>query len=99
MTRRLDGVPPRFVYRLVMFVRGLLLRLVRRMVPARVAMFEQFTGVWHTQMLYAAACLRIADHLDGEPRTAGELATATGAQPDTVARLMRALVSTGVFAR
>jgi hypothetical protein len=31
MTRRLGGVPPRFVYQLVLFFRNLLVRLVRRL--------------------------------------------------------------------
>jgi C-methyltransferase len=98
-TRRLDPVPPLFVYRLILGVRNALVRLVRRMVPARVALFEQFTGVWLTQMIYAAAHLKVADHLADGPKTADELAVAVGAHGDSLARLLRSLTSVGIFAR
>jgi hypothetical protein len=99
MTRRLDGAPPLLVYRIVGAVRHFLIRIVRRLVPARVALFEQFVGVWFTQMVYVAARLKIADHLASGPKTAEELAAASQAHADSVARLMRALVSVGIFAR
>jgi len=97
--RRLDGVPPLFIFRLVNAVRGFLVRLIRRMVPARVAMFEQFAGVWGTQMIYVAARLGIADLLATGPKTPEELAAASGAHPDSLARVLRALASIGIFAR
>lgn len=43
-----------------------------------------------------AATLGIADHLADGPRTSGELATATGTDPDTLYRLLRALAALGV---
>jgi hypothetical protein len=87
------------VYRVIVALRNFLLRVVRRMVPARVAMFDMFTGVWHTQMIYAAARLAIADTLASGPKTASEIAAACDADADAVGRLMRALTSVGVFAR
>ena len=99
MTRRLGGAPPALVYRIVNAIRRVLVRVLRRLVPPRVALFEQFTGVWLTQMIHAAAELRLADALVDGPKTAAELAAGCGAQPDTVARRMRALVSVGIFVR
>jgi C-methyltransferase len=99
MTRRLDGVPPLFVYRIIGAIRHFLVRILRRLVPARVALFEQFIGIFLTQMVYVAAKLKIADHLASGPKTAEELAAASQAHADSVARLMRALVSVGIFAR
>jgi hypothetical protein len=99
VTRKLERPPPRFVFRAINFVRDLLLRLIRRLVPAKVVLFEQFTGVWITQMLYVAARLEIADSLAAGPKTLEELVSISGADRDPLARLLRALVSVGVFAR
>jgi hypothetical protein len=51
-----------------------------------------------TQMLYVAATLGIADRLADGPRTADELAAATGSHPRALYRLLRALTHVGVFA-
>jgi hypothetical protein len=48
-------------------------------------------------MVYAAAKLGLADQLADGPRTADELATATGTHPRSLYRLLRALASVGVF--
>jgi hypothetical protein len=44
-----------------------------------------------------AATLRIADHLAGGPRTAGDLAAVTAADADALDRLLRHLVTKGVL--
>ena len=62
------------------------------------AFMELASGAWRAQALYAAAKLGIADHLRERSRSAAELAAATGTHPDAMFRLMRALVSVGVFA-
>jgi hypothetical protein len=51
-----------------------------------------------SQALHVAAVLGIADLLADGPRGAGELAEASGSDPDTLYRLLRALASVGVFA-
>ncbi len=56
------------------------------------------SGYWHTQAIYVAAKLGIADALTEGPRTAEELATATQAHPRALYRLLRALASVGIFA-
>lgn len=50
-----------------------------------------------SQAIYAAAELGIADHLQEGERSAEELASAVGADPDRLRRLLRALASEGVF--
>jgi cyclopropane fatty-acyl-phospholipid synthase-like methyltransferase len=46
--------------------------------------------------IYAAAQLRVADHLKDGPRTADEVARAAGSQPQATRRLLRALTVPGV---
>jgi hypothetical protein len=55
-------------------------------------------GALATRALAIAADLRIADALADGPRAVTELAGQTGADPDTLQRLLRALASDGVFA-
>jgi hypothetical protein len=55
-------------------------------------------GALATRALAIAADLRIADELADGPRAVSELAGQTGADPDTLQRLLRALASDGVFA-
>lgn len=47
--------------------------------------------------LYAAAKAGVADHLAGGPKSAAELAHATGTKEDALYRVLRALASLGVF--
>lgn len=56
------------------------------------------SGYWHTQAIYVAAKLGIADALKDGPRSADELATSTGTHPRALYRLLRALASLGIFA-
>ncbi len=52
-----------------------------------------------SQCVYVAAKLGLADLLKEGPRSSEELAQASGAHPQTLFRLLRALTSAGVFAR
>ena len=58
---------------------------------------ELANGYRVTQALYAATVLGIPDLLAGAPRTAAELAAATGTDATALARLLRALAAAGVF--
>ena len=64
----------------------------------RERMLVLLSGFVVTQALATVARLRIADLVHERPRTAEELALATGADPDAVGRVLRALASLGVFA-
>src|SRR4051794_26144280 len=55
------------------------------------------TGYWVSQMVHVAARLGLADRLADGPRTADELARATGTHARSLYRLLRALASVGVF--
>jgi len=56
------------------------------------------TSYWVPQAIYVAAELRIADALGDASRDAAEIARAVEAHPDSVRRLLRALVAIGVCA-
>jgi hypothetical protein len=56
------------------------------------------SGYWVSQAVYAAAKFGLADLLKGGPRSATDLAAVSGAKPDRLFRLLRALASVGVFA-
>jgi O-methyltransferase domain/Dimerisation domain len=60
-------------------------------------MAGMITGYWVSQMVHVAAKLGLADLLAGGPRTADELAQATGTHARSLYRLLRALASVGVF--
>ena len=69
------------------------------MVPdvTRAALMEMVSGLYRTQMLYVMARLGIADRVAAGPRSAAELAAETGADPDALFRVLRALASLGVL--
>ena len=54
-------------------------------------------GFQVSRMLHVAAELRLADLIGGGSRTVAELAAATGAKPDMLKRLCRALAAFGIF--
>jgi hypothetical protein len=97
-SRLLPAPPPRFLAALALALRRWLIRLANRVVPPQFVLFEQIAGVGATQCLHAAARLRIADLLAGGPLTAAELAARTGADRDSLHRLLRGLATFGVFA-
>ena len=65
---------------------------------SREQMLVLLGGFVVTQALATVSRLRIAELVHERPRTAEELATAAGADPDALARVLRALASIGVFA-
>lgn len=89
--------PPVRVVRVASAVRTTLQGLTRRMVPPQIGLLELASGFMATHAVYAAARLGVADVLANGPRTAVEIATAVGAQPDATRRLLRACAGLGVF--
>jgi hypothetical protein len=67
------------------------------MVPPPIAMIEMITDAWATQAITAAADLGIADALAKGPLSADELASAVNADADALGRLLRALITRGIF--
>ena len=66
--------------------------------PPQVVLREMLTGYWTAQAIHAAAVLGVADLLKDGPRTSADLAAVTGTHERSLYRLLRALVSVGVFA-
>lgn len=67
------------------------------MTSERSALQSMLFGYFPPQVLYVATHLGLADQLAAGPRTAAELASATGCHPGALGRLLRALVVIGVL--
>lgn len=93
----LSKLPPAKVVRAVEIVRHHLGQLQRSLVPPSAAMMEMILNAWAAQAITAAADLGIADALANGPLSADELAAAVHADVDTLSRLLRALISRGIF--
>lgn len=65
--------------------------------PAPVALLQMMTGYWVSQAIYVAAKLGLADLLADGPKSAEELAAATGSHAPSLYRVFRALASIGIF--
>lgn len=68
-------------------------------VPAPTRLKELALGLAYAAMLHTATRLRVADAIGDEPAALDDLAGAVGADPPTLARLMRGLAFEGVFAQ
>jgi hypothetical protein len=88
---------PRFVVLFVLALRRALRGAADLLVPSPLLLLEQIGGLEVTAGLAAVAELGIADRLSAKPETASELAGGTGANPDALARLLRALAAQGCF--
>jgi hypothetical protein len=95
--RPLPDPPPRFAVGLVLGLRRLLLRAADALVPPQLALFDRIIGLGATQLIRAAVRLGLPDLLEASPRTAADLAQATGADPDALHRTLRGLVAIGLF--
>ena len=61
-------------------------------------MLQMISGFWVSQAIHLAARLGIADLVKAQPQTAAALAEATGTHAPSLSRVLRALVSIGIFA-
>src|ERR1700739_4624952 len=89
--------PPAKLARLVEWSRHHLYRLHQRLAPAPAAMMEMILATWTSQAITAAAQLGVADALANGPLSIDELAARVGADTDALRRLLRALISRGIF--
>ncbi|MFI1913586.1 methyltransferase [Nocardia sp. NPDC020380] len=90
-------VPPLPLVRAVGRFRDGLAALHRRLVPGHIALLELHMMGFLSQSISAAAQLGIADALARGPRQPGELARELGVDEDALRRLLRLLVSFGIF--
>ena len=74
-------------------------RVHQRSAPPAAAMIDMIIGAWRAQGIAAAAELKVADALADGPLPIDELARRVEADPDALARLLRALISEGIFVR
>ena len=89
--------PPAKLARVVEWIRHYLYRLHQRLAPAPAAMMEMIIATWTSQAITVAAQLGVADTLANGPLPIDELAPRVGADADALSRLLRALISRGVF--
>jgi C-methyltransferase len=94
-----SAVPPATLARVVEWIRHHLYRLYQRLTPAPAAMMEMIIATWTSQAITVAAQLGVADALADGPLAIEELADRVGADADALRRLLRALISKGVFRR
>src|SRR6201998_2841156 len=90
-------VPPAKLARVVEWIRHYLYRLHQRLTPAPAAMMEMIVATWTSQAITVAAQLGVADALADGPLPIEELAAQVGADADALGRLLRALISKGIF--
>jgi hypothetical protein len=64
---------------------------------AALTLRQMIMGFRLTQLIYVAARLNIADHLQKDPLTVEQLAEISGAHAPSLYRLLRALASVGIF--
>lgn len=65
--------------------------------PPHVQIIQMGTAYWVSQFVYTAARLGLADLLADGPRSAGDLAAATGTQPRPLHRFLRTLAGLGLL--
>jgi hypothetical protein len=68
-------------------------------VQPHLAMHQMISGFWISRAIYVVAKLGIADLIKDQPRTATELALATGTHARSLYRVLRALASVQVFSK
>jgi len=61
--------------------------------PAPVRLVQMISGIVLTHAVHVAAELKLADHLADGPRAVADLAGVTGADSDSLYRLLRTLAS------
>ena len=90
-------VPPANLARVIEWTRHQLYRLHQRLTPAPAAMIEIILAGWTSQAITVAAQLGVADALADGPLPIDELAARVDADADALRRLLRALISRGIF--
>ena len=66
-------------------------------VPPHAQLIQMGAASWVSAVVYAAAKLAVADHLAAGPKSAAELAAATGTHAPSLHRLMRTLTGLGIL--
>lgn len=96
-SRKDPFIPPVILVNTAFRLRRMFLRLADMVVPPYMALYDHFMGAAHTMIVHCAAKLHIADHLAHGPLSASELAERTQSNPEVLERMMKSLVSIGIF--
>lgn len=65
--------------------------------PAEAAVFQMLQGLWTSHIVSALAKLKVPDRVASGPKSAEDLARETGADPRSLARLLRTAAALGVL--
>ena len=95
--REIRKLPPVWFIRLLNSFRQALISLSKKMYPANVVLSEHIQYFWLLSCIRVAAELDIAEILKNGPKSIEEIAQLTGAHSESLHRVMRALVSQGIF--
>ena len=95
----MNRLPPAWVVRPLLAMRDAICRLHDGIVPPEAVLLERNVGLLDTKSLAVVADLGIADLLKDQPADAATLASAVNANADALDRVLRFLVSRGVFRR
>src|SRR6184192_2161519 len=68
-----------------------------KQIPPPIQMLQTISGFWIARCVYVLAKLGIADLIKDGPKSADELATATGSHGPSLFRVLRALAAVGVI--
>ncbi|KAA0233325.1 MAG: hypothetical protein JJLCMIEE_00398 [Acidimicrobiales bacterium] len=90
-------VPPSWATLAATRIRNLLGSTHARMTPGFGLVLERLYGLLDNKALFCVVELGVPELLAGGPLTAREIAAAAGAEPDAIERVMRYLVSRGMF--
>lgn len=90
-------LPPAKLVRAIERARHVIGRVHRRAAPPAATMLDMIIHAWRAQGIAVAAELKVADALADGPLPIDTLARRVEADPDALARLMRALISEGIF--
>ncbi|MSP59201.1 MAG: hydroxyneurosporene methyltransferase [Myxococcales bacterium] len=91
-------VPPAWAAEAAVRFRNWIGRAHDGMIPPFALPFERMLGIVDNKMLAVAVELELPDRLAGGPQIAAELAATVGGNADALHRMMRFLVSRGLFA-
>ncbi|MCK5169430.1 MAG: methyltransferase domain-containing protein [Bacteroidales bacterium] len=89
--------PPAKILKIFERFRYFLVRLSRQLTPANVTIIEMVQGFYVTRAIGVAADLNLAEYLKNDEKSIIELAKLTKAHKESLYRLMRMLVSQGIF--
>ncbi len=87
--------PPPWVIKVVLRLRGLLLRLADALVPPHIRVFERAAGLAHTASIAELARGGYAELLEDQPLSAEVIAQRTGRDADATFRFLHALAGHG----